>query len=104
MIVKIDRQREEYIIEVFFIIIINGRSRVSSTSKIINTIAIKKKCRENGRRAKFLGSKPHSNGLDFSRSIISFLVVIFRIIVKIIIIIIIIIVIIKLIFIICTRI
>ena len=31
-------------------------------------MAIKKNCREKGIRAEFLGSKPHSKGLHFSRS------------------------------------
>lgn len=51
------------------IVIINGIRRVNSTSKIKKIIAIKKKCNENGSRAEFLGSNPHSNGLFFSRSI-----------------------------------
>lgn len=34
--------------------------------------AIKKNRRENGRRAEVLGSNPHSNGDDFSRSSIIF--------------------------------
>lgn len=45
-----------------------GRSRVNSTSKIIKITAIKKNCKENGMRAEFLGSNPHSKGLFFSRS------------------------------------
>lgn len=39
-----------------------------STSKIRKIIAIKKNWRENGRRADDLGSNPHSNGDNFSRS------------------------------------
>lgn len=49
-----------------------GRRRVISTSKIRKITAIRKKRRENGRRADPLGSKPHSNGEFFSRSLIIF--------------------------------
>lgn len=55
-----------------FIVIIKGRIRVISTSKIRKIIAIKKKCIENGSRDDDLGSNPHSNGELFSRSIIVF--------------------------------
>lgn len=48
--------------------IIIGSKRVNSTSKIIKITAIRKNCNEKGIRAEFLGSKPHSNGLFFSRS------------------------------------
>jgi hypothetical protein len=44
-----------------------------STSKIKKIIAIKKNRIENGSRAEFIGSKPHSKGDDFSRSIVAFL-------------------------------
>lgn len=54
---------------IILIVTINGIKSVNSISKIKKIIAIKKKCRENGRRAEFLGSNPHSNGLFFSRSI-----------------------------------
>ena len=50
------------------IIIGIGNSSAISTSKIIKITAIKKNRDENGRRAEFLGSKPHSNGDLFSRS------------------------------------
>lgn len=44
-----------------------------STSKIKNTIAIKKNRNEKGSRADPLGSNPHSNGEFFSRSLMVFL-------------------------------
>lgn len=44
-----------------------------STSKIKKIIAIKKNRIENGSRAEFMGSNPHSKGDDFSRSIVAFL-------------------------------
>ena len=37
-------------------------------SKTIKMIARRKNRRENGRRAEWFGSKPHSNGDNFSRS------------------------------------
>lgn len=43
-----------------------GNRRATSTSKIRNTIARRKNRRENGVRAVFLGSKPHSKGEDVS--------------------------------------
>ena len=46
-----------------------GKSKVISTSKIKKIIAIKKKCKENGKRDLDFGSNPHSKGLLFSRSI-----------------------------------
>ena len=49
-----------------------GRRRVISTSKIRKITAIKKNRSENGIRADPLGSKPHSNGEFFSRSLIVF--------------------------------
>lgn len=49
-----------------------GKSSVNSTSKITKIKAIRKNCKENGSRARFLGSNPHSNGLLFSRSLILF--------------------------------
>lgn len=45
-----------------------GISKVISTSKIKKITVIMKKCMENGIRALFLGSNPHSKGEDFSRS------------------------------------
>lgn len=46
-----------------------------STSKIRKIIAIRKKCIENGNREDDLGSKPHSKGDLFSRSVIVFFAV-----------------------------
>lgn len=40
-----------------------GRRSATSTSKMRNTTARRKKRRENGSRAEFFGSKPHSNGV-----------------------------------------
>lgn len=51
-----------------FITKIIGMRRVISMSKIRKITAIKKNCREKGRRAEDLGSNPHSNGEFFSRS------------------------------------
>jgi hypothetical protein len=48
--------------------LIIGKIKAISTSKIKKIIVIKKKCKENGIRAEDLGSNPHSNGDDFSRS------------------------------------
>jgi hypothetical protein len=56
----------DFIFDVIMVIGI-GSSRAISTSKIMKTRAIRKKRDENGRRAKFLGSNPHSNGDLFSR-------------------------------------
>lgn len=53
----------------YLIIKIIGRIRAISTSKIKKIIVIRKNRRENGRRDDDLGSNPHSNGDDFSRSI-----------------------------------
>lgn len=58
-------------LEIFKRIII-GIIREISISKIKKIIAIKKNWSENGLRGKDLGSKPHSKGEDFSRSIIDF--------------------------------
>jgi hypothetical protein len=57
----------------FVITVTIGRSRAISTSKIRKITAIKKNRSENGSRAGFLGSNPHSNGDLFSRSSILFL-------------------------------
>lgn len=46
-----------------------GMARTISISKIIKIMPSKKNRRENGIRALFLGSKPHSNGEVFSRSL-----------------------------------
>lgn len=45
-----------------------GRSRAISISNTRKITANKKNRIENGSRALFFGSKPHSNGEDFSRS------------------------------------
>ena len=45
-----------------------GKSKTSSTSKIRNTIAIKKKWVEKGLRDLVWGINPHSKGLSFSDS------------------------------------
>lgn len=50
------------------IIQIIGRINAISTSKIRKIIVIKKNRREKGKREEDLGSNPHSNGDDFSRS------------------------------------
>ena len=49
-----------------------GMSSTISTSKIKKITAIKKNRNENGSRAEFLGSNPHSKGDLFSRSLIIF--------------------------------
>lgn len=49
-----------------------GRISAISTSKIKKIIEIKKKRKEKGKREEDFGSKPHSNGDDFSRSTIVF--------------------------------
>jgi len=50
-----------------------GNSNAISTSKIMKITAIRKNRDENGIRAEFLGSNPHSNGDLFSRSSFIFL-------------------------------
>ena len=65
---------------VILIVKIKGRIKVISTSKIKKITAIKKKWRENGKRAGFLGSNPHSKGLLFSRSENVFFLIKFKII------------------------
>ena len=45
-----------------------GISRTISISNTIKIIANRKNRIENGIRAVFFGSNPHSNGVDFSRS------------------------------------
>lgn len=47
----------------------NGRRSTISMSNTRKITASRKNRRENGRRADFLGSKPHSNGEAFSRSL-----------------------------------
>jgi hypothetical protein len=54
------------------IVIGMGSSSAISTSKIMKITAIKKNRDENGSRAEFLGSNPHSNGELFSRSSLIF--------------------------------
>lgn len=49
-----------------------GSSSAISTSKIMKITAIRKNRDENGSRAEFLGSNPHSNGDLFSRSSLIF--------------------------------
>jgi hypothetical protein len=49
-----------------------GYSSAISTSKIIKITAIKKNRGENGSRAEFFGSNPHSNGDLFPRSSLIF--------------------------------
>jgi len=74
--IRISRNTDLIIIHDFIldvdIIIGTGNSSAISTSKIINITAIKKNRDKNGRRAEFLGSKPHSNGDLFSRSSLIF--------------------------------
>lgn len=55
-----------------WLIMMIGRRRAISTSKIKNTTAIKKNRKEKGSRAELFGSNPHSNGEVFSRSLIVF--------------------------------
>lgn len=50
-------------------IMIIGNSKAISTSKIRKITAIKKNCNLKGSRAESIGSKPHSKGELFSRSI-----------------------------------
>lgn len=50
-----------------------GNRRTISISKIKNRTANKKNRVENGIRAEDLGSNPHSNGEDFSRSLFDFI-------------------------------
>lgn len=58
-----------------------GINKAISTSKIKKITAIKKNWIENGKRENLLGSKPHSNGEAFSRSINLFLEIIKEIII-----------------------
>ena len=50
--------------------ITTGKIKTNSTSKIRKTIEIRKKRRESGRRGVAFKVNPHSNGLDFSRSLL----------------------------------
>lgn len=74
--IRINRNRDLTIIhDLMFdeeIIIGIGNSSAISTSKIMKITAIRKNRDENGRRAEFFGSNPHSNGDLFSRSSLSF--------------------------------
>lgn len=56
-----------------------GMRRAISISKTKKITAKRKNRREKGIRAEFLGSKPHSKGLDFSRSIDEFMAASFAI-------------------------
>lgn len=47
---------------------INGKTKAISTSKMRNTIVIKKNRKEKGKREGFKGSNPHSKGESFSWS------------------------------------
>lgn len=71
----------KFIILVIFRDTTRGSSRVISTSKIRKITAIRKNCRENGIRAEDFGSKPHSNGDLFSRSMNVFFEIILAIII-----------------------
>lgn len=70
---KIIEVYDQYIIFLKFNVKIIGKINAISTSKIKKIIVIKKNRKENGIREEDLGSKPHSNGEDFSRSIKVFL-------------------------------
>lgn len=61
----------DFIFDVSMVIGI-GSSRAISTSKIMKITAIRKNRDENGNRAEFFGSNPHSNGDLFSRSSLIF--------------------------------
>lgn len=56
----------------FVMIMIMGKIRAISTSKIKKIMAIIKNRREKGRREEDDGSNPHSNGEHFSRSVNDF--------------------------------
>ena len=56
-----------------FIVKIIGKIKAISTSKIKKIMAIKKNRIEKGKREEFIGLNPHSNGDNFSRSEIFFL-------------------------------
>lgn len=55
-----------------FKVIIKGKIKAISTSKIKKIIAIKKKRIEKGVREDFMGLKPHSKGVFFSRLVTIF--------------------------------
>lgn len=74
-IIRIIRNNEVLIIDILvFKIIVIGRgiNRIISISKTRKITASRKNRRENGIRAEDFGSKPHSNGVDFSRSVFFF--------------------------------
>lgn len=56
------------ILLVKFKLIIDGKIKTISTSKIRKIIVIKKNCIENGAREEHFWSNPHSNEESFSRS------------------------------------
>lgn len=56
-------------------VVIIGKIRTISISKIKKRIVKRKNRSENGMRADFLGSNPHSKGDDFSRSCIVFILI-----------------------------
>jgi hypothetical protein len=62
----------DFILDVVMVIGIGSNSAIS-TSKIMKITAIRKNRDENGSRAEFLGSNPHSKGDLFSRSSLFFL-------------------------------
>jgi hypothetical protein len=68
MIKNIDVAVKRYILFVIFIMMGIGISSTISMSNTMKMIANKKKRVENGIRAEFIGSNPHSNGEIFSRS------------------------------------
>lgn len=70
MIIKLTTSREIRPVDIK--ITPNGKRRTISTSKIKKIIVTRKKRREKGTRAFFNGSKPHSNGDNFSRSLEDF--------------------------------
>lgn len=79
---NIFKNKYQFILETLIEIII-GKIIVISTSKIKKIIAIKKKCKEKGKRLDDFGSNPHSKGDLFSRSENDFLEVKFKIKIKI---------------------
>lgn len=70
--IRIRRNRRELMIDKLVLRMADVGIGISKTISISNTMkmtANRKKRRENGIRAEDFGSKPHSNGADFSRSI-----------------------------------
>jgi hypothetical protein len=70
---KINLVKVHHIIFETFKIIIIGKIKAISTSKIKKIIVIKKNRIEKGKRDEFMGSNPHSKGDVFSRSFKDFL-------------------------------